>query len=167
MEAQDVLDVLAVLGQDGLDPVLDGGWGIDALLGAQHRDHDDLDLVVPVDQVDRTLSSLASVGFTVAEDLRPTRLALADAADRRIDLHLVAPGADGDLWQEGGDPGGGDLRYPASEVTSGWVGGQPVRCIGATLQAAHHGGYEPRPRDRKDLDLLQRQFGVSPPPGYR
>ena len=39
MEARDVLDVLTILRESDLERVwLDGGWGIDALLGAQHRD---------------------------------------------------------------------------------------------------------------------------------
>ena len=59
MEARDVLDVLTILREAQVDRVwLDGGWGIDALLGAQHRDHDDLDLVVPVDDVDRIVEAL-------------------------------------------------------------------------------------------------------------
>ena len=167
MEARDVLDLLDVLAQDGLEVTLDGGWGIDALLGNQHRDHDDLDLVVLLDELDRIVASLASVGFAVAEDLRPTRVVVRDRAGRQVDLHPVHLGDDGDFWQVGANPDGTDARYPAGELTSGWVGGRQVRCIGAALQVRHHSGYEPRSRDRHDLDLLQRQFGVSLPPGYR
>ncbi|WP_254127200.1 nucleotidyltransferase domain-containing protein [Aquihabitans sp. G128] len=167
MEARDVLDLLDVFAEDGIDPVLDGGWGIDALLGAQHRDHEDLDLVVLLAELDRVVASLASVGFALVEDLRPTRAVLRDAAGRQVDLHPVRPDDDGDLWQAGANPDGTDARYPAGEITTGWVGGRSVRCIGAQLQVAHHSGYEPRSRDRHDLDLLQRQFGISLPDGYR
>ncbi len=64
MEATDVLDVLAVLAEDGVPVLLDGGWGVDALLGAQHRDHDDLDLVVGEEHVEAALASLVGAGFT-------------------------------------------------------------------------------------------------------
>ena len=33
MEAQDVLDVLTVLAEAGVSPTLEGGWGVEALLG--------------------------------------------------------------------------------------------------------------------------------------
>lgn len=35
MEAKDVLDVLRILDEAGVTTTLDGGWGVDALLGAQ------------------------------------------------------------------------------------------------------------------------------------
>src|SRR4051812_13639539 len=48
MATNDVLDVTNVLPRAGIDFWLDGGWGIDALMGAQHRRHEDLDIVVPL-----------------------------------------------------------------------------------------------------------------------
>ena len=167
MDARDVLDVLAVLAEDGIEVVLDGGWGIEALLGAQHRDHDDLDVVVSLDGLEAIVASLEVVGFRVAEDLRPTRVVLADSGQRRVDLHLVRTDESGDHWQDGGAPDGGDLAYPAARISSGWVAGQQVRCIDAQLQVDHHRGYDPLARDLHDLGLLQRQFGVSLPEGYR
>ena len=167
MEAQDVLDVLALLDEERVTAVLDGGWGIDALLGAQHRDHDDLDLVVLLSELDTVLDTLGSVGFAIETDERPTRIALADRAGRAIDLHLTRVDGDGDFWQAAARPDGTDARYRASQLTSGWVGGHQVRCISADLQVAHHTGYPPRPRDVHDLGLLQRQYGIGLPEGYR
>lgn len=166
MEARDVLDVLDVLTEDGHEAILDGGWGIEALLGAQHRDHDDLDLLVRLDQLDGVLATLGAVGFAIDGDDRPTRVSLADRSGRAIDLHLVRLEG-GERWQAAGAPGGGDLAYRTGDLTTGWVGGRPVPCIGALLQVAHHTGYPPRPRDRHDLELLQQRFGVSLPEGYR
>src|SRR5207247_10666750 len=51
MSAADVLGVLAALDGRGIPAWLDGGWGIDALLGEQTRPHEDVDLVVPVPDV--------------------------------------------------------------------------------------------------------------------
>ena len=39
MEARVVLDVLAIFDAASIDVWVEGGWGIDALLGSQHRDH--------------------------------------------------------------------------------------------------------------------------------
>lgn len=166
MEATDVLDVLAVLAEDDVPVVLDGGWGIDALLGAQHRDHDDLDLVVAAEHLDAAVAVLTGAGFSIDADHRPTRLALVDREGRRVEFHVVGPEVEGVRWQVAGAPDGTDLRYPVASTTTGWVGGEVVACIDAQLQVAHHHGYEPTPRDLFDLRLLQKQFGVSLPEGY-
>ena len=166
MEATDVLDVLAVLDEDGVPVVIEGGWGIDALLGAQHRDHDDLDLLVGGEHLDAAMAALTGAGFGIADDLRPTRVTLADRAGRRVEFLVLGPEVDGARWQVAGAPDGSDRRYALASTTSGWVGGEVVRCIDAQLQVAHHHGYEATPRDVFDLRLLQKQFGVSLPEGY-
>jgi hypothetical protein len=51
MTEAEVTEVLACLQRAGLDLWIDGGWGVDALLGAQTRDHDDLDLAMNRDDV--------------------------------------------------------------------------------------------------------------------
>jgi hypothetical protein len=43
----DVLEILAAVAASGADVWVDGGWGIDALVGAQTREHADLDLALP------------------------------------------------------------------------------------------------------------------------
>jgi lincosamide nucleotidyltransferase A/C/D/E len=45
MTGDDVLAVLAVLREAGAEVWVGGGWGIDALVGEQTRDHRDLDLM--------------------------------------------------------------------------------------------------------------------------
>jgi lincosamide nucleotidyltransferase A/C/D/E len=42
----DVLDVLDRLNAAGIEWWVDGGWGVDALLGEETRTHNDLDLVI-------------------------------------------------------------------------------------------------------------------------
>ncbi len=53
MTAEDVIDLLAALDAGGLAYWVDGGWGLDALLGRQTRTHRDLDLGVRLDDVPR------------------------------------------------------------------------------------------------------------------
>ena len=45
MLAHDVLEIVAGLDAAGVRVWLDGGWGVDALIRHQTRDHEDLDLV--------------------------------------------------------------------------------------------------------------------------
>jgi lincosamide nucleotidyltransferase A/C/D/E len=44
LSASDVIEVVGALGPHGLNVWIDGGWGVDALVGEQTRDHADLDV---------------------------------------------------------------------------------------------------------------------------
>ena len=44
MREEDAAGLLDALAERGIDVRLDGGWGVDALLGRQTREHNDLDL---------------------------------------------------------------------------------------------------------------------------
>src|SRR3954464_280564 len=100
MEASDVLAVANARGLADIDFWLDGGWGVDALLGVQHRPHDDLDIVVPLVAIDRVYDALATIGYRVSEDLLPTRAVLRDGDGRQVDLHPIRFDASGTGWQE-------------------------------------------------------------------
>jgi lincosamide nucleotidyltransferase A/C/D/E len=168
MDAQDVLDVVAVLEDAGVAGTwLDGGWGVDALLGEQHRDHHDADIVVPADDLDLVISALAEVGFAVTTDHRPTRMELMDRAGRVIDLQPVTFDEAGDAWQRGAAPGGGDAHFPATSFTYGWIGGRKVACVGPEVQVAHHLGYEPSKQDREDMSRIRERFVLPLPDTYR
>ena len=157
MRAEDVVTVLDCLERAGVTVWIDGGWGIDALLGAQHRPHDDLDLVVPRDRAGAAREALAALGFALHVDEWPTRFVLRDPDDRRIDFHPVTFGADGAATQELYD--GSLAPYPAEGFTGrGTVGGRPVHCLSAAVQVLHHQGYEPKDKDHHDLRLLRDCF---------
>src|SRR5438093_973720 len=51
--ADDVLEVLRRLDEARVDWWIDGGWGVDALLGKETRPHDDLDLAVRRAHIER------------------------------------------------------------------------------------------------------------------
>ena len=63
MEAQWAVAVVARLTESGVSLWLDGGWGVDALLGSQTRPHDDLDLIVRLDDVGQLEDALAQIGY--------------------------------------------------------------------------------------------------------
>lgn len=157
MREHDVLEVLAELDAAGMTSWVDGGWGVDALLGATTREHEDLDLVVRRDEIDAVRQVLARAGFTnVLRDWLPTALALADNAGRSVDLHPVTRSPDG-----GGDQEmltGGSFHYPAP--TEGIIGGRSVACVDAATQLLCHTGYELTDKDRQDVDHLRRRFNL-------
>jgi lincosamide nucleotidyltransferase A/C/D/E len=157
-----VLEVLELLRGAGIDARLDGGWGIDALLGRQTRPHRDLDLVVRLEDVDAAQAALARAGFVHAAGAqpgRPSRVVLRDPRGRQVDLHPVTVDICGDGWQSLDD--GRHGHYPAGGLEGeGVVAGRTVRCITPELQRAHHRGYRLLDHERRDLDLLADRFGL-------
>ena len=72
MDAQSVLSVVATLERARVCIWLDGGWGVDALVGEQTRDHDDLDCVIALSDAPFARDALAGLGFAVSlDELRP------------------------------------------------------------------------------------------------
>ncbi|WP_158676899.1 GNAT family N-acetyltransferase [Wenjunlia vitaminophila] len=159
----DVLDVLHLLANAGATVWVDGGWGVDALVGETTRAHSDLDLVVLSDELDVVRTILAEAGFTeVVRDWLPTALAVADGAGREIDLHPIT-GSSG----EGGYqllPGNERFHYPPP--TTGMIGGHEVQCVDAATQVQCHLGYEPTEKDRRDMLRLRASTNVRLPKEY-
>ena len=167
MTAADVVAILARLESAKIPYWLDGGWGVDALLGEQTREHDDLDVVVRLNDADRLISVLGDESFAVSIDERPTRLVLAHEDGRRIDCHPVVFDVDGSARQIGAGANGGDAPYPAwGFAGEGMIDGRGVPCLTAKLLVLHHTGYEPQAKDRHNVRLLCERFGIDVPPGY-
>lgn len=166
MTSEDVLAVMRRLIDRGVRVWLDGGWGVDALLGRQTRDHDDLDLLIGLDAVDRTISLLSDVGYGVAEDDRPIRIVLSADGGRSIDFHTVTWDADGSGLQP--QPKGPPFRYPPEGLTGrGRIGGVELPCLTPEVQMLCHLGYEPSEKDRHDMRLLAESFRLKLPRAYR
>jgi len=76
MSASQVIEVMSTLRGSNVNAWVDGGWGVDALLGEHTREHDDLDLVVAADSVSIIRSLLEAAAFVVKRDWLPTALAM-------------------------------------------------------------------------------------------
>lgn len=166
LDAADVLAILDELDRAGLVAWLDGGWGVDALLGEQTRPHHDLDLAIARDDLAAVQAALTGLGFrpdpTAAPGL-PARMVLVTADGRQVDLHPLVFDGHGNGWQE--LAGGAWAVYPAGGLTGGGaVGGRRVRCLTPELQVRNHLGYPLDAADRHDLALLAERFEVPVPP---
>lgn len=163
MTAAAALDLLRLLRSAGTEVWVDGGWGVDALLGEQTRPHADLDVVVPVADVPLLRQLLADGGFAVLRDWLPTALAVRHPDGREVDLHPVTPTADGGGDQELFAP---DPPFHYGPPVTGHLGGEQVLCVSAETQLRAHVGYEPQPEDRADVHAIAERFGLPLPQGY-
>lgn len=158
MEAIDVVEILEVLEMAGVSVWLDGGWGVDALLGMQTRPHKDLDVVIDLTDVAVTSTSLAHLGFRLSEGV-VGGFVLSDERNRPVDVHPVkfTRHGDGSYQMEEGAV----WIYPARGFRgTGSVCGRGVRCLTPEIQILSHAGYELGPEDIADLAALHERFGV-------
>lgn len=157
LSAADAVEILDRLESIGVWYCLEGGWGVDALLEEQTREHDDLDLGVPIEDADRVWAALPE--FEASDDRWPSSLELRDPGGRRIDCHPLAFDERGDGWQANlrGEP----FRWPREHIAAlGRIHGRAVRCLSAELQLLWHAheGYDDV--DWQDVLALCDRFGL-------
>jgi len=166
MAADDVWQVLEALKEQAVSVWVDGGWGVDALLGRQTRPHDDLDVVIALDRAVMVIDVLARNGYRLSEDERPTRFVMCDGRDRRIDFHTVTFDAEGGGIQR--LQSGRSYRYPPNGFRGrGIIAGRAISCLTPEVQIECHLGYEPDETDIRDVRLLCETFGIRLPPPYQ
>ena len=146
---------------------LDGGWGVDALLGTQTRAHKDVDIILSVGEVPKLRELLARKGFAVKEGKPPDSFVLADGAGLEIDVHSVSFDGEGNgvYRMQNGE----DWVYTAEHLSGGGkVGALTVRCLTPEAQVlCHADGYVPAEKDYQDMELLEARCGVELPPQLR
>lgn len=157
-----VYALVEVLTNAGVHYWLDGGWGVDALLGMQTRPHSDLDLVIHRDDLDAAHAILTRRGYEVIRDWLPNSIALRDRYGREVDFHPVDPTPDG-----GGDQVTLDgSRWHYSAPALGSVADLEVPCCSPSDQVLTHLGYEPRGSDFADMRHLAERFHLTLPEPY-
>ena len=159
--AADSLAILDVVASAGADPIIAGGWGIDALIGDEGRDHTDLDVAIDAGAEAVTLEAMISSGYRITTDWRPIRISLTHPNGSEVDLHPVTIRNDSTRVQKGFD--GATFEYPGAEITTGTIGGRIVRCVSARLQIQFHEGYIPQDKDIIDCRRLADATGASLP----
>jgi len=91
MTSLDVLNFYRTMSEIGVDVCIDGGWGVDALLGKQTRSHIDLDITIQQRYVASLREALLARGYREVrlEDARPWNFVLGDESGKEIDVHVV------------------------------------------------------------------------------
>jgi lincosamide nucleotidyltransferase A/C/D/E len=146
---------------------LDGGWAVDALLGAQTRPHKDVDIILRVADLPKLRETLADRGFEIRTGGTESNFVLADRSGLEVDVHAIVFDREGNGVYRLAN--GSDWTFPASGFGGrGVVQGVSVRCLSPEVQVLCHAhGYAPTEKDFRDMELLQERFGVELPPRLR
>lgn len=158
MTARDILWFVNLLERHQIDFYLDGGCGVDALLGEQTRSHADLDIALQHKDVLRLRALLEAQGYCEVprDDSWECNFVLGDDLGHQIDIHSYT-------FDENGNHVFG-VAYPFdSLIGTGSVGGQPVKCISVEWMAKFHSGYKLDKNDYLDVKALCQRFGIPMP----
>ena len=164
MAASDVLELLDWIQAHNIEVWLNGGWGIDALLGHQTREHDDLDLTISATDSQAYADAMAKLGFTTSRIDNDFNWVLVDERERVVDVHLVDFGetmvTDKGVWIYG--PRG--LPFEVGSLQgSGDISGKRVKCETAEFQVRGHTRYQPDEQDYQDVLALCKAFSIQMP----
>lgn len=164
MEADRALSLLECLDRCGIDVWLDGGWGVDALLGTQTRSHDDLDLIVRLEDAPELERALGRLGYARMHGEPPQSFEVVDPEGHQVDVHPVRFTAAGEALYEMSP--GEEWVYPdGSLAATGTILGREVRCQTPEMQLrAHTIGYALDADHRADVTALRERFGLPLPP---
>ena len=167
MPADHVVEVYDLKERQGIKIWVDGGWGVDALLEEQTREHGDLDFAIQERDLPRMRELLEQWGYQDKgeEHARPWNFIMKDQSGLEIDVHAVKLDSAGNGIY--GPEENGEM-YPASSLTgNGLIAGRPVRCISPEDLIKFHSGYDLDENDFHDVLALCEKFGIEVPAEYR
>src|SRR5919198_2493494 len=89
MSGEAVVELVQLCEQNGIEIIVDGGWGVDALLGEQTRSHADLDIALQHKDVPRLRAQLEARGYkdVPRDDTRDCNFVLGDDQGHEVDFH--------------------------------------------------------------------------------
>jgi lincosamide nucleotidyltransferase A/C/D/E len=161
MTAQDAAELIDLIESVGIEVYVDGGWGVDALLGRQTRPHLDLDIALPYRDLPLLRRLLIVAGFVQipTADTWQHNFVVQDDRLRRIDVHTYILDRDGNNI-------GGVAYYGHHLAGRGMIGNRKVRCIPVDTMIEFHLGYGADEDDFADVLALCQAFDRPLPAEY-
>jgi len=156
-----VIELLQLFKENEIDVIVDGGWGVDALLGHQTRAHEDLDIALAHKDVSKLREILEASGFSDIErdDTCDSNFVLGHPDGRKVDIHTY-------LFDDEGHHLYG-CPYPLESLSGkGVIAGYDVKCIAPKWMVEFHTWYEPDENDFRDVQALCHKFGMPLPAIY-
>ena len=162
--SRDVTEFCRAMQELGIEIWIDGGWGVDALLGEQTRPHGDLDIVVQEHDCQAVVSHLQEQGFQelARDDSRACNFVMGNHEGKEVDFHVVVLDEDGNgIYGPLDAPEG---IYPADALLGrGSIDGVAVKCTSPEYQLQSRIGYALGETDLKDIMALAEKFALVPP----
>lgn len=161
MSAVKVIELYQLFEDNGVEIWVDGGWGVDALLEKQTRDHADLDIALDHTHEAKMREILDRQGYKVVQtnDKTEWNYVLGDGQNE-IDVHVFG-------FDEAGNNTYG-TKYPRGSLTgSGKINGIEVRCISPKWMVQFKSHPNQDEVDRFDQDRLCKKFDLPAPPIYK
>jgi len=167
MTAKDVVKVIGAFKKDVIDVWIDGGWGIDALIGDQTRIHEDLDIVVQEKDVPKIKELLNDEGYKVLrrDDLTENYFHMADNNGHEVDVTAIHFDENGDGIF--GPVENNEMNPHDSFNGEGIIGGQKVKCVSLEYAIKFKLDHEIAKHDSEDVGVLCKKFGLELPEIYQ
>jgi len=161
MTAEETVEIIRLFEQNGIEVYVDGGWGVDALLGHQTRKHDDLDIAMPHGFVPKLRELLEARGYVDVprDDTRDCNFVLGDDKGHLVDVHTYT-------FDENDKNIFGVAYEPRHLTGTGIINGYPVKCIPPDIMVEFHTGYAVDENDYHDAKALCERFGIAIPKEY-
>ena len=160
---KDAVEIITYAEENEISIWIDGGWGVDALIGEETRVHNDIDLFVEESNGKKFIEILRGKDFIEVTEAYTTKshTVWRDTKGRIIDLHIFKFNEQGYIVFEGEE-------YPPDVFSGiGKIGNKVVKCIDAENQVLFHLGYEHDENDVHDVKLLCERFNIPVPNEYK
>ena len=161
MKPEYVVEFIKLLNQNNIEVYIDGGWAVDAVLGEQTREHEDLDIALPHKYVLLLRRILEEKGFkdVPRDDTRDCNFVLGDEHGHLIDIHSYT-------FDENGVNIFGVEYQPHQLIGIGFINGYKVNCVPPDVLVEFHTGYEVDENDYHDVKALCNRFNIALPKVY-
>lgn len=172
MPAEKVVEIISDLREIGIEVILDGGWGIDALLKKQTRPHKDLDFLINKPDVEKLKEYFANRGYAVTDDSQWWHFMLDDGFSV-VDVHVIdideagngvyGPKEMNALFPADGLNGSGEiLGLPVNSLTPEYR----VKCLTKKFGVVVRTGYSLTEKDYIDVKALCDRFNIQLPEDF-
>ena len=159
MEAKEVIALYTQFEKNSIKVWIDGGWGVDALLGVQTRPHKDLDIAIASKDVATLHKVLIAKGYKKFREDSIWNIVFRDDKGNEIDYHAFIIDENQDII--------GGIMYPTESLTgTGTIDGYTVSCISPKHMVEFHSGYELKEKDFQDVQALCKKFDIALPEEY-
>jgi lincosamide nucleotidyltransferase A/C/D/E len=161
MKVHDVIEIVQLFNQHRIEFYVDGGWGVDALLGKQTRSHADLDIAIQHKDSPQVHTLLSARGYSDVHraDSSDFNFVLGDRQGHQIDIHTYTFDAVGNHIY--------GIPYPLESLAgTGSVDGHLVKCISPEWVVKFHTAYQFDEDDYHDVKAICQHFNIKMPSEY-